>query len=133
MKIDYQKYILLNDPVENVTENGEIVGFTLKMGYPNYRGMYLAYTEDIVVVLDGEEFHGNRDELTLTLRSGTWKVSEFSSSGFHRWNFAEKGTIFVKKPGGIAPGKHRIEAGLLNRGYFGSRGAYVGGWRDIEM
>ena len=131
--MNYQKYILLDDPIENVVENGEIVGFTLKMGYPNYRGMYLSYTEDIKVVLDGEEFLGSRDELTLTLASGTWKTSEFASCGFHRWNFAEKGTIFVKKPGGIAPGKHHVEAGLLNRGYFGSRGTFVGGFRDIEM
>lgn len=131
--MNYQKYILLDDPVENVVQDGQVVGFTLKMGYPNYRGMYLSYTEDIMVTLDGEAFYGSQDQLTLTLASGTWKVSEFSSCGFHRWNFAEKGTIFVKKPGGIAPGKHRIEAGLKNRGYFGSRNDFVGGWRDIEM
>lgn len=127
----YQKFILLDDPIENVTENGEVIGFTLKMGYPNYRGMSLSYTESIHVILDGEEFTGS--DLTLTLASGTFECSEFPTMAFTRWNFGEKGTIFVRKPGGIAPGKHRVEAGLLNRGYFGSRGEPVGGYRDIEI
>jgi|GEM_PF-444488 len=131
----YMKHILCDDPIENVTENGEVIGFKLKMSYPNYRGAHLAFILDIRVILDGEIFQG--DDITVTLRTGTFKIKEFATMWFPRWNFAEKGEVFVRKPGGIPEGKHHIEAGFKAtdvRGWgAGENDGYVGTAKDFVM
>jgi hypothetical protein len=127
----FLKYLLSDDPIGNSVVDGEITGFSLKMFYPNYRGMYLGYIQDIKVVVDGEHFNG--DAISLTLKSGTYSIAEMQSCGFSRWNYAEPGEIFVHLPGGLKPGQHHIEAGINARGYLGTHEDYVGGCRDIVI
>ena len=127
----FQKYLLSNDPIANKVENGETTGFTLKLFYPNYRGMYLSYINDIMVVVDGVQYRG--PDITLTLRSGSYTLSDMQTCAFSRWNYAEPGEIFVRLPGGLKPGPHRIEAGVNARGYLGTKDEYTGGWRDIVI
>lgn len=134
----FRKYLLSDAPIENVTENGEIIGFKLKMQEPDYRGLYLSCLIDIKVIVDGEEFSG--DDITLTIASGTYSLSGLETQVFHRWNYIEEGTVFVRKPGGLAPGKHYIEAGIKTRssqdnsvgGWYGGDG-YAGGYRDFVI
>jgi hypothetical protein len=127
----FQKYLLSDDPIANKVENGETTGFSLKLYYPNYRGMYLAYIKDIMVVVDGAQYHG--DAIRLTLKSGTYTIDEMQSCGFSRWNYSEPGEIFVRLPGGLQPGKHHIEAGIDARGYLGTHNDFIGGYRDIVI
>lgn len=127
----FQKYLLSDDPIKNKVENGEVTGFTLKLYYPNYRGMYLAYITDILVEVDGKKYNG--DAISVTLKSGTYTIAEMQSCGFSRWNYAEPGEVFVKLPGGLKDGKHHIEAGINSRGYLGTHNEYVGGCRDIVI
>jgi len=127
----FQKYLLSDDPIVNRVVDGEITGFSLKMFYPNYRGMYLGYIRDIMVVVDGEKFKG--ESILLTLKSGTYSIAEMQSCGFSRWNYAEPGEIFVRLPGGLKPGRHHVEAGINARGYLGTHEDYVGGCRDIVI
>ncbi len=135
--MNFSKYLLCDDPFENVVENGEIVGFTIKMCQSSYRGTRLSTYLDIMVDLDGEQFTMEKEQITLTLASGTFTLKEMNTCMFHRWNFCEKGTLFVRKPGGIAPGAHHLEAGYQLRGMGGFSGArgdgYTGGYRDFVM
>ena len=55
--MNYSKYILCDDPFENVIEDGEVIGFTLKMCEGSYRGTRLSTYEDLMVDLDGEQFY----------------------------------------------------------------------------
>ena len=127
----FQKYLLSEDPIANKTENGVTTGFTLKLFYPNYRGMYLSYINDIMVVVDGEQYHGS--DIRVTLKSGSYTLDEMKTCGFSRWNYAEPGEVFVQLAGGLKPGPHRIEAGINARGYLGTHDDYTGGWRDIVI
>jgi hypothetical protein len=127
----FQKYLLSEDPIVNKVENGETTGFTLKLFYPNYRGMYLAYIIDIMVVVDGVQYHG--EDIRVTFKSGTFTLNEMQTCGFSRWNYAEPGEVFVRLPGGLKPGKHYVEAGINSRGYLGTHEEYIGGCREFVI
>ena len=43
----FRKNFICEDPIENVVENGEVVGFCFKMLEPDYRGMFLSCLMDI--------------------------------------------------------------------------------------
>lgn len=135
----FTKYILCDDPVINVVEDGEVVGFQFKMQQPQYRGLFLSCVLDIKVIVDGEEFSG--DQITFTISNGTFGFDNLMTHGFHRWNFGERGVITVKKPGGLAKGPHHMEAGIKIRssqdnsigGYGTGADGYTGGYRDFVI
>jgi len=133
----FTKFALGEAPVENVVENGEVIGFRFNMREPDYRGMFLSCLMDIKVIVDGEEFP--RSAISFTLQSGTYTLENLDTEVFNRWNYIEQGTVLVRKPGGLAKGPHHIEAGILKRssqdntvGLWGG-GDYVGGRRDFVI
>jgi hypothetical protein len=91
----------------NVEENGEVVGFSILARLPYYRGLGLSMIEDIAVSVDGEAVP--REDIRFSVRGRSWTLDEMESEYGDRWNFGEKATIIALKPGGLAPGKHRIE------------------------
>ena len=132
--MNFQKYILCDDPVENILEEGQVTGFRLRMMQGAYKGTRLSYFQDIVVLADGERFSLKEGTLTFTLASGSYRAEELSTCSWHRWNFCEKALIVCRKPGGLADGTHHIEAGYSCRDMFGPRGdGLTGGYRDITM
>ena len=82
-------------------------GFSFEARLPYYRGLGLSMIEDVAVVLDGEPVP--REDITLTLRGRTWTLDELETEYGDRWNFGEKATVGVRRPGGLTPGEHRIE------------------------
>ncbi|WP_346699054.1 DUF6379 domain-containing protein [Catenibacillus scindens] len=138
MKIKYRTDLYNGDPIVNFEENGNTAGFIVMMQEPQYRSLRLSCLEDIVVILDGEEFHMN-DCMKLETSTGMKDPKDMPTMVFDRWDFAETAKIYVYKKGGIQPGKHHLTAAVLIRsaqdntlGSFGS-GAYEGIQLDFEM
>ena len=50
-----------------------------------------------------------RQAIRLTLRGREWTLDELESVYDDRWNFGEKATITVLKPGGLPAGWHRLK------------------------
>ena len=98
---------------ENVVENGEAVGFAFLGRLPYYRGLGLSMIEDVLVTVDGEKIA--REDVRLSLRGKTYTLDEMESVYDDRWNFGEKARIIALKPGGLAPGKHKIEFAVRMR------------------
>ena len=82
-------------------------GFSFEARLPYYRGLGLSMVEDVGVVVDGEPVA--REDVRLTLRGRTWTLDEMEGEYGDRWNFGEKATVGVRRPGGLPPGEHRIE------------------------
>ena len=138
MDIRYRNDLYDGDPIVNFEEDGKTAGFIVMMQEPQYRSLRLSCLEDIVVILDGEEFH-MMDSMILETSTGRKDPKEMSTMAFDRWDFAETARIYVYKEGGIPAGKHLLEAAVLIRsaqdntlGSFGS-GAYEGFKLDFEM
>jgi len=101
------KHMICTDGFENVVVNGQVTGFALLARLPYYRGLGLSMVEDIAVSVDGEAVP--REAVRLELRGRSWSLDEMETCFDEKWNFGEKARVFVARPGGLAPGEHRIE------------------------
>ena len=103
----YDKYIIVDKGLKNVTENGRTGSFQFEARLPYYRGLTLSMLENIAIKVDGTPV--NRDEITLTLHGNTYTLDELETEYTDRWEFGEKGLIMVARSGGVEPGEHEIE------------------------
>lgn len=101
------KHMICTDGFENVVEGGKLTGFALRARLPYYRGLGLSMVEDVAVTVDGEPVP--RDAIRLELRGRSWSLAEMETCYDEKWNFGEKARVIVARPGGLAPGEHRIE------------------------
>jgi len=127
----YEKYMLCKDSLANWEEDGEALGYSLQIRIPYYRGVPLSFLEDILVEVDGEKFTG--DDLTFTVSGGTFTLQEMPTITFFRWEFGEKATLHIRKPGGLKPGTHNVVVGVLLRISYLPFMGYVNAWADMEL
>ena len=98
--------------VENSLESSDN-GFAFYGRLPYYRGLGLSMVEDIAVTADGEAVA--REDVRFQVRGKTYSLDQMETVHDDRWNFGEKAKIIALKPGGLAPGKHRIEFAVRMR------------------
>lgn len=122
----YEKYMLCKDSLANVED-----GFELKVRIPYYRGVPLSCVEDFIVEVDGEKFTGS--DISFTVSGGTFSLDEMPTITFFRWEFGEKATLTVKKPGGLAPGAHKVSVDSLVRVSYMPFRSYVNAWADMSI
>ncbi|MDU6923787.1 DUF6379 domain-containing protein [Franconibacter helveticus] len=103
----FDHHIICKESIENVSSGGKVTGFRFQARLPYYRGLGLSMVEDLMVTLDGEKIE--RQAIRLALRGREWTLDELETVYDDRWNFGEKATITVLKPGGLASGKHSLE------------------------
>lgn len=101
------------DGFENVVEGGETTGFVFLGRLPYYRGLGLSMVEDIGVVVDGEPVA--REDVRFTVHGNTYTLDQMETVYDDRWNFGEQAKIGVVRPGGLTPGRHRIEFSVRMR------------------
>ena len=88
-------------------------GFAFFGRLPYYRGLGLSMIENIAVMADGEEIA--REDVRFHVRGKTYTLDQMETVYDDRWNFAEKAKIIALKPGGLAPGTHKIEFAVRMR------------------
>jgi len=103
----FDKYIVCEDGFSNVIEGQEITGFQFKARLPYYRGLGLSMVEELIVKVDGKPVP--RQAIQVTLHGNTYTLDQMETEYSDRWEFGEEGLVTVKAPGGLAPGKHKIE------------------------
>jgi hypothetical protein len=102
------KLMIVEDSLENVDG-----GFAFLGRLPYYRGLGLSMVEDIQITADGEAVP--REDVRFHVRGKTYTLDQMETVYDDRWNFGEKATIIALKPGGLAPGKHKIEFAVRMR------------------
>jgi hypothetical protein len=105
--------MICTEQFENVVENGVTTGFAFLGRLPYYRGLGLSMIEDIAVTVDGEAIA--REDVRFCVRGRSYTLDEMETVYDDRWNFGEKARIIALKPGGLAPGNHRIEFAVRMR------------------
>lgn len=88
-------------------------GFSFLGRLPYYRGLGLSMIEDIAISVDGEAIA--RADVRFSVRGKTYTLDEMETVYDDRWNFGEKARIIALKPGGLAPGAHKIEFAVRMR------------------
>jgi hypothetical protein len=102
----FDKYIIVEGSLRNVGPAGAPTGFAFdtKLGY--YRGLGLSMVEALDITVDGQavpptavRFDEGKGPLTL---------AQMETAYDRRWNFGAPATIYVERPGGLAPGEHQL-------------------------
>ncbi len=102
----FDKYIICEDLFKNVSEGSSVIGFQFNARLPYYRGLGISMVEDLAVTVDSESYP--RDAVRVTLHGNTYTLDQMENEYDDRWEFGEKGTLTVLKPGGLAPGEHKV-------------------------
>jgi hypothetical protein len=99
----FDKYLIVDGSLRN-TGSAAPIGFAFesKLGY--YRGLGLSMIEDLAVSIDGEPVP--RAAIRFDEGPGSLTLDEMETSFDRRWAFGATAVITVKRPGGLAPGKH---------------------------
>ncbi len=103
----YDKYMIVPEEFKNVIRDGNVIGFQLGMRLPYYRGVVLSLIGNTDLVVDDEAI--SPEDMTVTLRGNTYKLTEFENESAAKWEFGEIGILMVNKPGGLQPGEHKVE------------------------
>ncbi|HEY6976158.1 MAG TPA: DUF6379 domain-containing protein [Chitinophagaceae bacterium] len=102
----FEKYMIVENDVENIVENGKITGFKFGARLPYYRGIALSLVEDIAVKVDGEEVP--RETIKFRAHDNTYTLQQMETEVNDRWNMGEVAHIVVEKEGGLPKGEHKI-------------------------
>jgi len=103
----FEKYMVCDHGFKNVMKNGEVIGFQLRVKIAYYRGLRLSLVEGFEVTVDGERFV---DELiTFGIGDRSYTLKQMETEYEDRWEFGEEATLTIVKPGGLAPGEHKID------------------------
>jgi len=103
----FDKYMIVGEEFKNVEQDGKVTGFQIGERLPYYRGVVLSIIGPTDLAVDGE--HYSPDQMTVTLHGKTYRLNELEDITDDRWEFGEVGILTVEKPGGLAPGEHKVD------------------------
>lgn len=103
----FDHHIICEEGFRNVSDAGSVTGFEFQARLPYYRGLGLSMVEDLSVSVDGVEVP--REDIRFSVRGRSWTLDELETCYDDRWNFGERATIFVKRAGGLAAGRHQLK------------------------
>ena len=107
----FEKYMIVENDVENISEKGKVTGFRFGARLPYYRGVALSLVEDIGVTVDGEEVP--KEKIKLSVHGNEYTLKEMESEVDDRWNMGEVAYVIVSKEGGLPKGEHKVHL-MLN-------------------
>jgi hypothetical protein len=103
----FEKYMVCEHSLQNVSESGKLTGFQFKARLPYYRGLGISMIENLAITVDEQKYP--RQAIRVTLHGNTYTQDEMEQEYADRWEFGEEGMITVLKPGGLTSGPHKIE------------------------
>lgn len=104
----FDTYVIGEDSVRNVVEDGEVVGFSFGTRIAYYRGLGVSMVEPYQVIVDGQPVPA--ESLRFSLGDRTWSFAELASDPDARWELTDTARITALVPGGLTPGEHTIQA-----------------------
>jgi Domain of unknown function (DUF6379) len=107
----FEKYMIHENDVQNIVENGKVTGFKFGAKLPYYRGLGLSMIEEIVVIIDGWNIPKN--QIQLSLHGNTYTLEQLETEPEDRWEMGEVAHIIISKEGGLSKGEHQLNL-MLN-------------------
>ena len=98
---------------KNVVQDGQTMGFQVRVRCPYYRGIWASLLEGAAVTVDGESF--SSESTQWTLNGKTFSASELANEPELRWPYEESVILTVGKPGGLEPGLHDVQVSITWR------------------
>lgn len=97
----------------DIDNDGKNEGFQFDLRNPFYTATPISCIKGLPLKIDGKEV--DADKVFLIVRGQEIPLTKAYT--FHEiwWTLGEVITVFVEKPGGLEPGKHRLEGELILR------------------
>ena len=105
-----EKQVIQSVGFRNIEENGEVVGFQLKIRLPYYRGVYLSQIKPGHLIVDGESF--GEEEIMWRVNGEDYTYADMHVEMNKFWHPMEPAVLIVKKPGGLSQGFHDLTYGF---------------------
>ncbi|MFX0557795.1 C-glycoside deglycosidase beta subunit domain-containing protein [Maribacter sp. CXY002] len=102
----FEKYMIVEDNLKNVVDEGKVSGFQFGARLPYYRGVSLSMLEEIEVSVDGKVLP--QDKVHLIVHNNTYDLKQREEELDDRWEMGEVATLFVQKEGGLPKGTHQL-------------------------
>jgi len=90
----------------NIGPEGAREGFAVRIRIPNYHGTRLSQFDGVDVWVDGEFFSFEKN--CFAIRDEVYTLDELREATEARWGMFEHASVLVDKPGGLAPGVHKV-------------------------
>lgn len=104
----FDNFLIREDSLENVEENGKVVGFKFAVRIADYRGTFLSLHNGYYVKVDGEVFPREKQKFEINGKAPR-SFEELKTCVYEHWNYDDEGILYVEKEGGLAPGNHAID------------------------
>lgn len=91
----------------NIIENGNVVGFQVKIRLLYYRGLWLSQIRPAKLIVDGEVFEG--EKINWCINGTIYTEKEMETIGDVHWCVLDRATLIVDKPGGLESGYHDLK------------------------
>lgn len=110
----FDSFLIKERSLENDVQDGQVIGFKFQVRIAEYRGCFLSLLHGYYVTVDGEEYGRELQSFEINGKAPR-SFDEIKKCIWEHWDFADWGTLHVKKPGGLTRGKHHIglKQGLL--------------------
>lgn len=111
----FEQFLVRKDSLQNVTEDGKVVGFSFAVKIADYRGVFLSLHNGYYIDLDGTVYEREKQKLEVNGQPPR-TLEEIKKCCWEHWNYGDEIIVHVEKEGGLTPGKHvlRLQQSVLN-------------------
>lgn len=103
-----ENYLVIENSLTNVKNQGKITGFKFAVRACNYRGCFLSLVNGYYVKCDGVEYPQEKQRFEINGKEPR-TYEELKEAVWEHWNFGDNAYIYVEKEGGLEPGTHTLE------------------------
>lgn len=103
----FDNFLVKKGSLQNVVRDGFTIGFRFDIRLAEYRGCFLSLHNGYYINVDGEEFPREIQKFEINGKPPR-DFDEIAKCVWEHWDYDDFATVYVQKPGGLAPGAHRL-------------------------
>lgn len=104
----FDQYLVRKDSLENVIEDGKVIGFKFAVRIADYRGCFLSLHNGYYINMDGVEYSKDTQRFQINGKEPRC-FEEIKTAVWEHWDYDDEGYVYVSKEGGLTPGKHVLK------------------------
>ena len=104
----FDNFLIREDSLQNVVQDGKVVGFRLGVRIADYRGCILSLHNGYYLNVDGVVYPREKQRFEINGKPPR-TFEELKTAVHEHWNYDDEGMLYVEKEGGLAPGMHHID------------------------
>ncbi len=104
----YDNFLIQEGTLQNVEQDGKIVGFKFGVKIADYRGAFLSLVNGYYVEVDGVEYPTSVQTFEINGKPPR-TYEQLKTCVWEHWDCTDMGYVHVAKDGGLEKGMHRID------------------------